>query len=60
MHCILTTGCNALNDGLDLVVEGDATVVNDETILQTLADRYAEKYGWHYHRARRCISSCSW
>lgn len=48
MHCILTTGCNTLNDGLDLVVEGDATVVNDETILQTLADRYAEKYGWHY------------
>ena len=23
-HCILTTGCNALNEGLDLVVEGDA------------------------------------
>lgn len=23
-RCVLTTGCNALNEGLDLVVEGDA------------------------------------
>jgi len=47
-HCVLTTGCNALNEGLDLVVEGDAVRVNDEARLQRLADRYAAKYDWHY------------
>src|SRR5690348_12421799 len=29
-HCILTTGGNALNEGLDLVVEGDAVRMSDE------------------------------
>lgn len=45
----ITTGCNALDEGLDLVVEGDAVAVRDEGTLQRLADRYAEKYeGWHF------------
>ena len=50
-HCILTTGCNALNqEGLDLVVEGDAVQINDEVKLQRVADAYAAKYGsdWHF------------
>ncbi len=48
-HCILTTGCNTLADGLDLVLEGDAARVHDDLTLQRLADRYAEKYeGWHF------------
>ena len=50
-HCILTTGSSALNqDGLDLVVEGDAVRVTDETTLQRVADAYAAKYGdaWRY------------
>jgi general stress protein 26 len=47
-HCVMTTGCNALNEGLDLVVEGDATRVSDEATLQRVADVYASKYGWHY------------
>jgi general stress protein 26 len=46
--CVLTTGCNTLNEGLDLVVEGVAVRVNDEARLQRLADRYAAKYDWHY------------
>ncbi len=29
-HCVITTGCNALNEGLDLVVEGEAARVSDE------------------------------
>src|SRR5215213_8975262 len=29
-HCILATGCNALDEGLDVVVEGDAVRVTDE------------------------------
>jgi nitroimidazol reductase NimA-like FMN-containing flavoprotein (pyridoxamine 5'-phosphate oxidase superfamily) len=48
-HCILTTGCNALDVGLDLVVEGDAVAVSGEAMLQRVADLYASKYdGWHF------------
>jgi nitroimidazol reductase NimA-like FMN-containing flavoprotein (pyridoxamine 5'-phosphate oxidase superfamily) len=50
-HCILTTGRNELNEeGLDLVVEGDAMPVTDNAELQRVADLYESKYGsaWHY------------
>lgn len=49
-HCILTTGSNALNEGLDLVVEGDAAKVSDDTRLRRIADAYESKYGgdWHF------------
>ena len=50
-HCVLTTGRNNLNEeGLDLVVEGDAVRVTDEPLLRRVADRYEAKYGpdWHY------------
>ena len=50
-HCILTTGCNALNEeGLDLVVEGDAVRIRDEAKLQRVAAAYETKYGsdWHF------------
>ncbi|MGI8588804.1 MAG: pyridoxamine 5'-phosphate oxidase family protein [Chloroflexia bacterium] len=48
-HCVLTTGSNALNEGFDLVVEGDAVRVSDEARLQRLAEKYAAKYdGWHF------------
>jgi nitroimidazol reductase NimA-like FMN-containing flavoprotein (pyridoxamine 5'-phosphate oxidase superfamily) len=50
-HCILTTGHNHLNEeGLDLVVEGDAVRVTDEAHLRRVADLYEAKYGpdWHY------------
>jgi general stress protein 26 len=49
-HCILTTGCNALGEGLDLVIEGDAVRVTDESTLQRLAGAYASKYGpdWRF------------
>ena len=43
-HCIITTGCNALSEGLDLVVEGDAVVLRDVATLQRVADKYAAKY----------------
>jgi nitroimidazol reductase NimA-like FMN-containing flavoprotein (pyridoxamine 5'-phosphate oxidase superfamily) len=50
-HCILTTGCNALNEeGLDLVVEGDAVRVTDDAKLRRIASLYEAKYGsdWHF------------
>ena len=48
--CVLTTGCNRLGEGVDVVVEGAATRVADDARLQRLADAYVEKYGrdWRY------------
>jgi nitroimidazol reductase NimA-like FMN-containing flavoprotein (pyridoxamine 5'-phosphate oxidase superfamily) len=48
-HCVITTGCNALSEGLDLVVEGDAVTMSDEAKLQRVAERYAAKYGPSFH-----------
>jgi nitroimidazol reductase NimA-like FMN-containing flavoprotein (pyridoxamine 5'-phosphate oxidase superfamily) len=49
-HCILLTGSNAYDDGLDVVVEGDAVQVTDETKLRLLAEAYVSKYGedWRF------------
>ncbi|MCL5995892.1 MAG: pyridoxamine 5'-phosphate oxidase family protein [Chloroflexi bacterium] len=44
-HCIITTGCNTLSEGLDVVVEGEAVRVRDGARLQRVADVYASKYG---------------
>ena len=46
----VTTGCNALTDGLDIVVEGDAVVISDDAKLQRIADQYVSKYGegWRF------------
>jgi general stress protein 26 len=46
--CVVTTGCNTYGKGLDVVVEGEAKRVRDETLLQRLADRYASKYNWTF------------
>lgn len=43
--CILTTGRGVLGEGLDIVVEGDAMVVRDDTKLERVADAYFTKYG---------------
>ena len=49
-HCILMTGCNALHEGVDLVVEGDSRKVSDDAELQRIADAYVSKYGneWRF------------
>jgi hypothetical protein len=47
-HCVLTTGCNVMNEGLDLVVEGDAVRVSNESTLQRAADLFKSKYGWDF------------
>jgi nitroimidazol reductase NimA-like FMN-containing flavoprotein (pyridoxamine 5'-phosphate oxidase superfamily) len=41
----VTTGCNDLEQGLDVVVEGEASVVTDAARLDRLGDAYAAKYG---------------
>jgi len=49
-HCILTTGCNTLDRGLDIVVEGDAVRVTNQGKLERIADLYEAKYGsdWRF------------
>ncbi|HEX5824146.1 MAG TPA: pyridoxamine 5'-phosphate oxidase family protein [Candidatus Limnocylindrales bacterium] len=47
--CVLTTGTNALSEGLDVVVEGVALRVTDHGTLQRVADAYAAKYPEPFH-----------
>jgi Pyridoxamine 5'-phosphate oxidase len=48
--CVLTTGCNAISEGLDIVVEGEAVRVGDDARLRQIADAYVAKYGdeWRF------------
>jgi nitroimidazol reductase NimA-like FMN-containing flavoprotein (pyridoxamine 5'-phosphate oxidase superfamily) len=50
LHVVITTGCNTLSQGLDLVVEGDAVKVSEQAKLQRVADEYVSKYGddWRF------------
>ena len=47
-NCVLTTGCNAMERGLDVVIEGVAERVRDRKLLQQVAGAYKSKYGWDY------------
>ncbi|MEV6176789.1 pyridoxamine 5'-phosphate oxidase family protein [Streptomyces sp. NPDC052015] len=46
-HCALTTGRNALTEGLDLVVEGKAEPVAEPAVLEKVIAAYEAKYGPH-------------
>lgn len=50
-HCIVVTGCNAWNDGFDVIAEGDAVRIQDNAALRRLADAYVAKYGeeWRFN-----------
>jgi hypothetical protein len=49
-QCVVTTGRDSLDEGLDVVVEGEAVAVTDELLLRRLAAAYEAKYGggWHF------------
>ena len=49
-HCVLTTGCNHMEEGLDVVIEGDAVRASDDGTLRRVAAEYESKYGgfWHF------------
>ena len=44
-NCILSTGRNDLEDGLDVVAEGEAAVVTDDSELGHVAGVFETKYG---------------
>ncbi|MGI8856481.1 MAG: pyridoxamine 5'-phosphate oxidase family protein [Thermomicrobiales bacterium] len=48
LHCLLTTGRNTLDDGIDFVVEGEAAKVSDKAELRGIADTFESKYGAHF------------
>jgi nitroimidazol reductase NimA-like FMN-containing flavoprotein (pyridoxamine 5'-phosphate oxidase superfamily) len=43
-HVVLTTGCNAWDHGLDVVVEGDAVRVTDDNALKRIAAAFTKKW----------------
>ena len=47
---ILTTGCNRWDEGLDIVVEGEAVPVSEASLLERLAEAWTTKWDgrWHY------------
>jgi Pyridoxamine 5'-phosphate oxidase len=49
-HLTLTTGCNEWERGLDVVVEGEAVQVIEESVLERLAEAWATKWDgrWRY------------
>ena len=49
-HVVLTTGCHRWDDGVDVVVEGDAVAVTDDETLRRLADAWRTKWDgrWDY------------
>jgi general stress protein 26 len=50
--CVITTGRNAF-EGLDLVVEGHAERLTDDTKLDRVADRFNAKYDAPFHFVAR-------
>jgi hypothetical protein len=52
-NCVLTTGSNTWNSGLDVVIEGEAHRVTDEALLRHLAAAWESKYrgDWHFEVA---------
>jgi general stress protein 26 len=49
-YVVLMTGCNEWDNGVDIVVEGEAVQVNDLSLLQRLAEAWTTKWDgrWHY------------
>jgi general stress protein 26 len=47
-NCILTTGRNDLQDGLDIVVEGRAAVITHSAELDRVVGVFEAKYGSHF------------
>src|SRR6188472_2783440 len=54
-NVILTTGCNEWERGLDVVVEGEAVQVIDDSVLEQLAEAWAAKWDgrWAYEVRQR-------
>jgi nitroimidazol reductase NimA-like FMN-containing flavoprotein (pyridoxamine 5'-phosphate oxidase superfamily) len=56
-HVVLTTGCNSWEEGLDVVVEGDAVPVTDDRTLRRLAQAWTAKWDgrWQFQAGDGCF-----
>jgi hypothetical protein len=56
---VLTTGCSRWDQGLDVVVEGDAVLVTDDAVLSRAAGAFAVKWDgrWQYTARDGCFGS---
>jgi nitroimidazol reductase NimA-like FMN-containing flavoprotein (pyridoxamine 5'-phosphate oxidase superfamily) len=56
-HVVLTTGCNRWDQGLDVVVEGDATQITDDAVLAQAAQAFGTKWDgrWQYTASGGCF-----
>jgi Pyridoxamine 5'-phosphate oxidase len=43
-HVVMTTGCNQWDQGLDVLIEGDAVRVTDDAVLSRVAAAFAPKW----------------
>jgi general stress protein 26 len=58
-HVILMTGCNSWDEGLDVMVEGDAARVTDKALLQRLAAAWTAKWDgrWQFGVGDGCFTA---
>jgi nitroimidazol reductase NimA-like FMN-containing flavoprotein (pyridoxamine 5'-phosphate oxidase superfamily) len=56
-HVVLTTGCNRWDQGLDVVVEGDAVRVTDDDVLAGAAKAFTAKWDgrWRWTARDGCF-----
>jgi predicted pyridoxine 5'-phosphate oxidase superfamily flavin-nucleotide-binding protein len=54
---VLTTGCNRWDQGVDVVVEGDAVRVTDDTVLERVAGAFTAKWDgrWQFTARGGCF-----
>jgi nitroimidazol reductase NimA-like FMN-containing flavoprotein (pyridoxamine 5'-phosphate oxidase superfamily) len=54
---VLTTGCNEWNEGLDVMIEGEAVQVTDDATLRRLAEAWTTKWDgrWRYEARDGCL-----
>ncbi|MGH3155486.1 MAG: hypothetical protein ACRDNF_02750 [Streptosporangiaceae bacterium] len=54
---MLTTGCNQWDQGLDVVVEGEAVQVTDDAMLARIASAFTTKWDgrWQYRVQDGCF-----
>lgn len=52
-HVVMIAGCNRWDEGLDVVVEGNAVQVTDDTVLQRVAAAFADKWDGRWRFAAR-------
>jgi general stress protein 26 len=56
-HVVLTTGCSRWDQGLDVVVEGDAVQVTDDTVLERVAGAFTARWDgrWQFIARGGCF-----